>query len=218
VTRSVLESDARASFLSSAISSPTAATSSRDLQLKAICGRCDLLEQTIELAPAFASAWFTLGEIASGSTGARPPSQPSAPRALPTPRITNGASLRLMQLGAEAVAAMPTALCAGAVRPICTALRDRPGRRSRLSRPGLAVQGRAVAARRSEEAAFFKRAIISAAAPGWRPAHSRKNVDRFIGIDISPRMIEKARLTASMRARGRRHAEGISRKPDARPS
>ena len=38
----------------------------RDLQLKGdLPAAADLLEQTIELAPNFASAWFTLGEIRS---------------------------------------------------------------------------------------------------------------------------------------------------------
>ena len=42
--------------------------------------------------------------------------------------------------------------------------------------------------------AFFKRAIDLGCGTGLAAAAFAKNVDRFIGIDLSPRMIEKARL------------------------
>jgi predicted TPR repeat methyltransferase len=43
--------------------------------------------------------------------------------------------------------------------------------------------------------AFFKRAIDLGCGTGLAAAAFAKNVDRFIGVDLSPRMIEKARLT-----------------------
>ncbi len=44
----------------------------RDLQLKGdLPAAADLLEQAIELAPNFTSAWFTLGEIRQQLEGAR---------------------------------------------------------------------------------------------------------------------------------------------------
>src|ERR1700724_2832495 len=77
----------------------------RDLQLKGDLGAAaDLLLQATELAPGFASAWFTLGEIRE-QLGERD----AAITAFRKARATNtsdphGACLRLMRLGAEELA------------------------------------------------------------------------------------------------------------------
>jgi predicted TPR repeat methyltransferase len=47
--------------------------------------------------------------------------------------------------------------------------------------------------------AFFKRAIDLGCGTGLAARAFASNVDRFIGIDLSPRMIEKARATALYR-------------------
>ena len=53
---------------------------------------------------------------------------------------------------------------------------------------------------------------ISAAAPGLAATAFAKEVDHFIGIDLSPRMIERARATGLYaRARSRRHGGGLAR-------
>src|SRR4029078_2513295 len=74
----------------------------RDLQLKGdLPAAADLLEQAIELAPNFPSAWFTLGERRQplcqheqAITACR--------RARDTdPSDRHGASVKLMQLGAD---------------------------------------------------------------------------------------------------------------------
>ena len=60
--------------------------------------------------------------------------------------------------------------------------------------------------------AFFKRAIDLGCGTGLAAAAFAKEVDHFIGIDLSPRMIERARATGLLcRARSRRHAAGPAR-------
>ena len=60
----------------------------RDLQLKGdLAAAADLLLQATELAPDFASAWFTLGEIRERSASARRRSRRFARREPPIPTI-----------------------------------------------------------------------------------------------------------------------------------
>src|SRR5437762_13651305 len=82
----------------------------RDLQLRGdLPAAADLLRQAIELAPKFASAWFTLGKIREqlGEREAAVTAFHKARAADPLDR--HGAGLRLMRLGAEPLAGMPQA-------------------------------------------------------------------------------------------------------------
>src|ERR1700692_3760785 len=82
----------------------------RDLQLKGdLAAAADLLLQATELAPGFASAWFTLGEIREqlGEPNEAVAAFRKAREADPDDR--HGAGLRLMLLGAEPLSAMPPA-------------------------------------------------------------------------------------------------------------
>ena len=82
----------------------------RDLQLKGdLAAAADLLLQAIELAPKFASAWFSLGQIRRqlGEREAAVAAFRNAHAADPEDR--HGASLHLMRLGADDIAAMPSA-------------------------------------------------------------------------------------------------------------
>src|ERR1700690_3716443 len=82
----------------------------RDLQLKGdLVAAADLLLQATELAPRFASAWFTLGQIRERQ-GLREQAIAAFRNARQAdPEDRHGASLRLMLLGAEHVSAMPQA-------------------------------------------------------------------------------------------------------------
>jgi predicted TPR repeat methyltransferase len=168
----------------------------RDLQLKGdLVAAADLLLQAIELAPNFVSAWFTLGDIreALGEHDAAIAAFRNAHAADPDDR--HGASLRLMRRGAEQLSGMPQAY----VRTLFdqyaprfeTALVDDLGYR------GPALLFKAVLSVRAgaSKPAFFRRAIDLGCGTGLAAAAFAKNVDRFIGIDLSPRMIERARLT-----------------------
>src|SRR5882724_7466119 len=82
----------------------------RDLQLKGdLVAAAHLLLQATELAPGFASAWFTLGEIRE-RLGERDAAIAAFRQAQDIdPGDRHGAGLRLMLLGAEELSSMPQA-------------------------------------------------------------------------------------------------------------
>jgi predicted TPR repeat methyltransferase len=189
----------------------------RDLQLKGdLVAAADLLLQATDLAPGFASAWFTLGEIREqlGVPEAAISAFRKAQAADPDDR--HGASLRLMLLGAEPLTAMPQAYVRALFDQYApkfeSALVDDLGYR------GPALLFKAVLAARAavRKPAFFKRAIDLGCGTGLAATAFASEVDHFLGIDLSPRMIEKARATglygelevADM-------LEGLRGKPDA---
>jgi predicted TPR repeat methyltransferase len=168
----------------------------RDLQLKGdLPGAADLLLQATDLAPNFVTAWFTLGDIRE-TLGERCAAVAAFRNAWAGDADDrHGASLRLMRLGAEPLAAMP--------RFYVQVLFDQYARRfeSALVK-GLGYRGpellfSAVLSVRAaaRKPAFFKRAIDLGCGTGLAAAAFAKGVDHFVGIDLSPRMIERARLT-----------------------
>jgi predicted TPR repeat methyltransferase len=168
----------------------------RDLRLKGdLVAAADLLQQAIELAPGFVSAWFTLGEIrqALGEHDAAIAAFRKAREA--DAGDPHGASLRLMRLGAEEVASMPKAYVRALFDQYApkfeSALIDDLGYR------GPALLFKAVLAARCavRKPAFFKCAIDLGCGTGLAATAFAREVDRFTGIDLSPRMIEKARST-----------------------
>jgi predicted TPR repeat methyltransferase len=189
----------------------------RDLQLKGdLPAAADLLLQAIELAPNFVTAWFTLGEIREqlGEGDAAIAAFREAHAADPDDR--HGASLRLMRLGAEPLASMPQGYVQALFDQYAPrfefALVDDLGYRGPelLFRAVLSVRAAA------RKPAFFKRAIDLGCGTGLAAAAFAKEVDRFIGIDLSPRMIERARLTglyAELEVADM--AQGLRGKPDA---
>jgi predicted TPR repeat methyltransferase len=189
----------------------------RDLQLRGdLPAAADLLEQAIDLAPEFASAWFTLGEIRQ-RLGQRDAAIAAFRVARDLdPSDHHGASLRLMQLGAETVGAMPAAYVQTLFDQY--APRFENALVGDLDYRGPALLFKAVLSVRASarKPAFFKRAIDLGCGTGLAAGAFAKNVDRFIGIDISPRMIEKARasgLYAELEVDDM--LKGISGKPDA---
>jgi predicted TPR repeat methyltransferase len=168
----------------------------RDLQLKGdLAAAADLLLQATELAPGFASAWFTLGEIRKqlGERDAAIAAFREAQQADPDDR--HGASLRLTLLGAEPLSAMPQAYVRAlfdqyAPKFEATLVGD-------LGYRGPALLFKAVLAARAavRKPAFFKRAIDLGCGTGLVARAFAAQVDQFIGIDLSPRMIEQARST-----------------------
>jgi predicted TPR repeat methyltransferase len=169
----------------------------RDLQLKGdLAAAADLLEQAVELAPKFASAWFTLGNIRQ-QRGEREAAIAAFREArAANPDDHHGATLHLMRLGAEEISAMPAAYV--------QALFDQYAPRfdaalvGDLGYRGPALLFKAVLSVRAaaNKPAYFRRAIDLGCGTGLAAGAFAGNVDRFIGIDLSPRMIEKARATA----------------------
>src|SRR5436190_16317705 len=168
----------------------------RDLQLRGdLPAAADLLQQAIELAPNFVSAWFTLGEIRQ-QLGEREAAVAAFQKARGAdPQDRHGAGLHLMRLGAEPLSGMPQAyvqvLFDQYARRFESSLVDDLGYR------GPALLFKAVLTVRSAERkpAFFKRAIDLGCGTGLAASAFARAVDHFIGVDLSPRMVERSRAT-----------------------
>jgi predicted TPR repeat methyltransferase len=188
----------------------------RDLQLKGdLVAAADLLLQATELAPGFASAWFTLGEIRE-RLGERLAAITAFRRAqISDADDRHGGGLRLTLLGAEPLSAMPPAY----VR----ALFDQYAPRFEASLDDLGYRGpallfKAVLAVRAamRKPAFFKRALDLGCGTGLAATAFAREVDHFTGVDLSPRMIERARATglyAELEVADM--VQGLISKPDA---
>jgi predicted TPR repeat methyltransferase len=189
----------------------------RDLQLKGdLDAAADLLLQATELAPDFVSAWFTLGDIREqlGEHDAAIAAFRNAHAADRGDR--HGASLRLMRLGAEQVSDMPQAYVQTLFDQY--APRFEASLVDDLGYRGPALLFRAVLAVRAaaKKPAFFKRAIDLGCGTGLAAAAFAKEVDHFTGIDLSPRMIERARATGFYAAlEVDDMLQGLRSKPDA---
>ena len=169
----------------------------RDLQLKGdLAAAADLLLQAIELAPNFTSAWFTLGGIREelGEHDAAVVAYQKAQAS--DPGDHHGAGLRLMRLGAEPVSGMPQAYVQTLFDQY--APRFEASLVGDLGYRGPALLFKAVLSVRSaaRRLALFDRAIDLGCGTGLAAAAFARTVDRFIGIDLSPRMIERARATS----------------------
>jgi predicted TPR repeat methyltransferase len=189
----------------------------RDLQLKGdLAAAADLFLQTTDLAPGFASAWFTLGEVRE-QLGERDAAIAAFRQALiADPDDKHGASLRLMLLGAEKLSAMPPAYVRALFDQYApkfeAALIDDLGYR------GPALLFKAVLSARAAvgKPAFFKHAIDLGCGTGLAATAFTANVDEFIGIDLSPGMIERARATGLyVRLEVTEMVQGLRDRPDA---
>jgi predicted TPR repeat methyltransferase len=189
----------------------------RDLQLKGdLAAAADLLLQAIDLAPNFTTAWFTLGGIRE-RLGEHEAAIAAFRGALAGDLDDHhGASLRLMRLGAAPLAGMP--------RAYVQALFDQYAPRFEsalvgdLGYRGPALLFRAVLSVRAaaREPAFFKRGIDLGCGTGLAATAFAKEVDHFFGVDLSPRMIERARATglyAELEAADM--LQGLRNRPDA---
>jgi len=168
----------------------------RDLQLKGdLVAAADLLLQATELAPGFASAWFTLGETRE-RLGERDAAIEAFRKAeIADPEDRHGARLRLMLLGAAQLAAMPPAYVRALFDQYAAkfeaALVDDLGYRG----PALLFKAVLAARLAVRKPAFFRRVIDLGCGTGLAASAFARQVDHFIGFDLSPRMIERARTT-----------------------
>lgn len=168
----------------------------RDLQMRGdLAAAADLLQQAVELAPNFASAWFTLGEIWQQLGNAEAAVEAFRKARDADPGDRHGAVVRLMRLGAEPLSAMP----AGYVQSLFDqyAPRFENALLNDLNYRGPSLLFKAVLAVRNaaKKPAFFQRGVDLGCGTGLGAAAFAENVDRFIGIDLSSGMIEKARAS-----------------------
>ena len=164
----------------------------RDLQADGdLIAAADLLRQAIERAPDFASAWFALGDVSEqlNQHGDAIAAFHEAARADKADR--HGASMRLMRLGAVPLAAMP--------QDYVATLFDQYADRFEQSLVGeLGYRGPAIlsaAVKSIRDPMRFPRAIDLGCGTGLAARAFAAHVDSFIGVDLAPQMIAKARAT-----------------------
>jgi predicted TPR repeat methyltransferase len=168
----------------------------RDLQLRGdLIAAEDLFVQATDLAPGFATAWFTLGDVREQLGDRAGAILAFRTAELTDPGDRNGAGLRLMRLGAADI---------GGMRPTyVTALFDQYAPRfdaalvDNLGYRGPALLLAAVVAARTEAGRppALGRAIDLGCGTGLAARAFSTIVDDIIGIDLSPKMIERARAT-----------------------
>src|SRR4051812_40014818 len=189
----------------------------RDLQLKGdLAAAADLLLQATDLAPGFASAWFTLGDIRE-QLGERERAVAAFRKAKDAdPDDRHGASLRLMLLGADKLSTMPPAYVRALFDQYAPkfekALVDDLGYR------GPELLFRAVLAVRAavRKPAFFKRAIDLRCGTGLATSAFAREVDAFVDIDLTPRMIQRAGATGLYaEVEVAEMVQGLTGRPDA---
>jgi predicted TPR repeat methyltransferase len=189
----------------------------RDLQLRGdLPAAADLLQQAIELAPNFASAWFTLGEIRL-ELGERDGAVDALRKARDADTLDrHGAAVRLMQLGAEPLSAMPASYVQSLFDQYAPRFENALLNDLHYRGPSLLFKAVVAVRNAAKKPAFFKRGIDLGCGTGLGAAAFANNVDRFIGIDLSPGMIEKARasgLYAELEVADM--VAGLASKPDA---
>jgi predicted TPR repeat methyltransferase len=166
----------------------------RDLQVQGdLVAAEDLFVQATDLAPGFATAWFTLGEVRE-QLGDLPGAIVAFGHARDTDAgDRNGAGLRLMRLGAGPLASMPptyvTALFDQYAPKFETALVETLGYRG----PAVLFKTVLAVCAASERAMQFRRGIDLGCGTGLAGAAFSATTGAMIGIDLSPRMIERAR-------------------------
>jgi predicted TPR repeat methyltransferase len=168
----------------------------RDLQLGGdLPAAAELLEQAIELAPNFPTAWFTLGEIRQelGDNEKAIAAFRKAREADPQDR--HGAAVWLMRLGAEEITAMPRGYVQALFDQYAPRFEDALLGDLNYRAPQLLFKAVVTVRVGQKKPAFFKRAIDLGCGTGLGAAAFAKEVDHFIGIDLSPGMIEEARAT-----------------------
>ena len=168
----------------------------RDLQLKGdLLAAADLLMQAIELAPNFTSAWFTLAGIREELDEHDAAVSAFRQAQVSDPGDRHGAGLRLMRLGAEPLAGMPQAYVQVLFDQYAprfeSSLVDDLGYRG----PELLFKAVLSVRSAARKPAFFKRGIDLGCGTGLAAAAFARGVDHFIGVDLSPRMIERSRAT-----------------------
>jgi predicted TPR repeat methyltransferase len=168
----------------------------RDLQLSGdLVAAEDLFVQATDLAPGFATAWFTLGDVRE-QLGDRSGAITAFRTAEATdPGDRNGAGLRLMRLGAVDLAGMrPSyvkALFDQYAPRFDAALLDDLGYRG----PALLLAAVATARAEAGLSLAFGRVIDLGCGTGLAARAFSGISDDIIGIDLSPKMIERARVT-----------------------
>jgi predicted TPR repeat methyltransferase len=164
----------------------------RDREAKGdLAGAADLLMQALELTPAFASAWFALGELRQklGDRAGAIAAFEKARAIDPQDRL--GAALHLMHLGARPAAGMPE----GYVRALFDGYAPRFDRAltEGLNYRAPELLFRAVEAAHAGARMKFGSVLDLGCGTGLASLPFRPFSDWMVGVDLSPAMLAQAR-------------------------
>jgi predicted TPR repeat methyltransferase len=163
----------------------------RDREAKGdLTGAADLLLQALERAPAYASAWFVLGELRQ-KLGDRAGAIAAFEKARAAdPQDRHGAELHLIHLGAQPLAAMPE----GYVRALFDGYAPRFEQAlTRLTYCAPELLFRAVGASHAGARMKFGSALDLGCGTGLAALPFRPFSDWMVGVDLSPAMLAQAR-------------------------
>jgi predicted TPR repeat methyltransferase len=169
----------------------------RDCEAKGdLAGAADLLEQALELVPAYASAWFTLGEIAEklGDRERAVWAYGQAREADPDDR--HGALMCLMRLGAAEVSEMPQAYVRALFDNYAPAFDEALVEGLSYRAPALLRDAVDAARRAAGLRKRFGGMIDLGCGTGLAGEIFHPHVDRLTGVDLSPGMIAQAKRKA----------------------
>ena len=157
------------------------------------------MAQAVERAPNFASAWFALGELKQQLNLHGEAIQAYRKAQEVDPQDRHGAKLRLIRLGVEKVSDMPPAYVRSLFDQYAPTFEDALLNNLSYRGPSLLLKAVLSACRGIKRPAFFKSAIDLGCGTGLAARAFEKNVDAFVGIDLSPGMIAKAEATGLYR-------------------
>jgi predicted TPR repeat methyltransferase len=189
----------------------------RDLQLSGdLVAAADLFVQATDLAPGFATAWFTLGEVREQLGDRNGAIAAFRTAEIADPGDRNGAGLRLMRLGAADLGSMRPAYVKALFDQYApkfdAVLMDDLG----YCAPALLLAEVVVARTAAGKPVKFSRAIDLGCGTGLAARAFATIVDEIIGIDLSPGMIARAGATGLYAELDVAEiVEGLGRRPDA---
>jgi predicted TPR repeat methyltransferase len=164
-----------------------------------IAGAAELMAQAVERAPGFASAWFALGELKQQLNLHGEAIQAYRKARDADPEDRHGARLRLMRLGVETISEMPPAYVRSLFDQYAPRFEDALVNNLDYCGPQVLLNAVLAVCRGLDRPAFFPCAIDLGCGTGLGARAFEKNVGTFIGIDLSPGMIARARATGLYR-------------------
>jgi predicted TPR repeat methyltransferase len=156
-----------------------------------LAGAADLLVQAVELAPSFASAWFSLGDLRERTRDRAGAIEAFGKASAADPGDRHGAGLRLARLDAR-----PAVMTADYVRAVFDDYAPRFDQAlDKLSyrAPELLRSAVERACRETGRTMHFGAMLDLGCGTGLSAAAFRSSVDWLVGIDLSPAMIAQAR-------------------------
>lgn len=166
----------------------------RDCEAKGdLIGATELLEQALELTPSYASAWFALGEIREqlGDIVGAIAAFTNAREADPEDR--HGALLNLARLNAVEASGMPLAYVRTLFDHYAPDFERSLTEGLNYQAPAILLSAVERAARKAGRSGHFSAMLDLGCGTGLAGEAFRSKVDRLVGIDLSPRMIDEAR-------------------------